>query len=194
MSPKTPDEGRVAVRVAYIGLAGVVLAAVIGGAVTIYSDRSSNAAAPAPQRSPYATPTASSASSGSSSPSASSSPSPSSTSSAGKTWTEFTFSQAKTFADYLNAGIPLGAPLSPQQAVKVSCRVQGFAVADGDRWWYRLAQSPWNGRYYATTDVFYNIPTPTGDPINGVVFDKRVPVCLQPHTVLTTAYKGSGKQ
>ena len=104
-------------------------------------------------------------------------PSASTSSSAGRTWTETTYSQSKTFADYVNAGDPLGAPLRPQQAVKVSCRVEGFAVADGDRWWYRLAQSPWNNRYYASTDNFYNTPKPTGNPINGVVFDKRVRVC-----------------
>jgi hypothetical protein len=108
---------------------------------------------------------------------ASSPPSASAGSSAGKTWTETTFSQSQTFADYVNAGDPLGAPLNPQQAVTVSCRVKGFAVADGDPWWYRLAQPPWNNRYYATTDVFYNTPTATGNPINGVAFDKRVPVC-----------------
>lgn len=110
-------------------------------------------------------------------PTAGSAPSTSTSSSAGGTWTETTFSQSKTFADYVNAGDPLGAPLKPQQAVRVSCRVEGFAVADGDRWWYRLAQSPWNNRYYASTDNFYNTPTPTGNPINGVVFDKRVRVC-----------------
>lgn len=109
--------------------------------------------------------------------SASSAPSASASPSASRTWKETTFSQSDTFADFMNAGDPLGASLKPKQAVWVSCRVKGFAVTDGDRWWYRLAQSPWNDRYYASTDNFYNTPTPTGNPINGVVFDKRVPVC-----------------
>jgi hypothetical protein len=108
---------------------------------------------------------------------ASSAPSALTTPSGGGTWEETTFSRSDTFADYVNAGDPLGTPLKPQQAVKVSCRVEGFAVHGGDRWWYRLAQSPWNNRYYASTDNFYNIPTPTGNPINGVDFDKRVPLC-----------------
>jgi hypothetical protein len=95
----------------------------------------------------------------------------------GKTWKETTFSNADTFADFVNAGDPQGASLKPQQAVYVSCRVKGFVVHDGDGWWYRLARSPWNNRYYASTDNFYNTPSPTPNPINGVVFDKRVPVC-----------------
>lgn len=65
----------------------------------------------------------------------------------GETWNETTFSQSETFADYVNAGDPTGEPLRPQQAVKVSCRVKGSAVSDGDPWWYRLASPPWNGRY-----------------------------------------------
>lgn len=165
MSPKSSGEGTAIIRAAYIGLIGVVLAAAIGGVATYYSTRGSNTSISGPQHSPSIT------------PSASSSPATSASSPPRKTWTETTFTQSKTFADYVNAGDPLGAPLSPREAVQVSCRVKGFAVADGDPWWYRLVQPPWNGRYYATTDVFYNTPTPTGNPINGVVFDKRVPVC-----------------
>jgi hypothetical protein len=33
---------------------------------------------------------------------------------------------------------------------------KGHVVQDGDPWWYRLASSPWNDRYYATSDAFYN--------------------------------------
>jgi hypothetical protein len=165
LSSKSTGEGSAVIRAAYIGLAGVVLAAVIAGAVTIYTSRSSNNGTPGPQGSTPVT------------PSASSTPSASASSSTGKTWTETTISRSQTFADYVNAGDPLGASLSLRQAVKVSCRIKGLAVADGDSWWYRLAQPPWNGRYYATTDDFYNTPTPTANPINGVVFDKRVPVC-----------------
>ena len=59
----------------------------------------------------------------------------------------------------------------------MSCRVRGFVVKDGDPWWYRLASPPWNGHYYATSDVFYNTPNTSGNPINGVTVDTRVPVC-----------------
>ena len=67
--------------------------------------------------------------------------------------------------------------MSLGQAVQVSCRVRGFVVKGGDPWWYRLASPPWNGHYYATSDVFYNTPNTSGSPINGVTVDTRVPVC-----------------
>ena len=38
----------------------------------------------------------------------------------------------------------------------MSCRLEGFAVEDGNRWWYRLAQAPWNDQFYASADAFYN--------------------------------------
>lgn len=95
----------------------------------------------------------------------------------GRTWTETAFTQSKTFADFVNAGYPLGAMLNPGQAVQVSCRVRGFVVNDGDPWWYRLTSPPWDGHYYATSDVFYNTPDASGNPINGVVVDTRVRVC-----------------
>jgi Effector-associated domain 5 len=95
----------------------------------------------------------------------------------GKTWTETPYTESKTFANFVNAGNPLGEELSPGQAVQVSCRVRGFVVKDGDPWWYRLASSPWNGHYYATSDDFYNTPNTSGNPINGVTVDTRVPTC-----------------
>jgi hypothetical protein len=108
---------------------------------------------------------------------AASSPTASITSAPGGTWTETAFTRSKTFADYVNAGYPLGAPLGPGQAVKVSCRVRGFKVEDGDPWWYRLASPPWNGQYYATSDVFYNTSNTSGNPINGITVDTRVRIC-----------------
>jgi hypothetical protein len=164
LGSKSFEERKTAIRVAWIGAAAVVVAALITGAFTFLAGHSSNSGGGA-QGSPSVTRSASSA------------PSSPASYPTGKTWTETTFSQSKTFAHYKNAGDPTGASLQAHQAVRVSCRVKGFAVADGDRWWYRLAQPPWNGRYYATTDVFYNTPTPTGNPINGISFDKRVPVC-----------------
>jgi hypothetical protein len=93
------------------------------------------------------------------------------------TWKETAFTQSRTFGDFVNAGYPLGPTLNPGQAVQVSCRVRGFVVKDGDPWWYRLASPPWDGLYYATSDVFYNTPDASGNPINGVVVDTRVRVC-----------------
>lgn len=94
-----------------------------------------------------------------------------------RTWIETPFTESKTFADFVNAGYPLGAILHPGQAVQVSCRVRGFVVEDGDPWWYRLASPPWDGHYYATSDVFYNTRDTSGNPINGIVVDTRVRLC-----------------
>lgn len=175
MKSKWSTSDKATLRAAYINLTGVVIAAVIGAiiaaSVAVYLAVGSSSAS---HSSAHGSPTATE--------SANTAPTHIASSStavpvAGRTWTETTFSQSKTFADYVNAGYPLGAPLSPGQAVKVSCRVRGFVVQDGDPWWYQLASPPWNGHYYATSDVFYNTPNTSGNPINGVVVDKQVPVC-----------------
>jgi len=73
----------------------------------------------------------------------------------GSTWTETTGTPAHTWADPVQL-TGAGTPLGPRQSVQVLCRVKGYIVQDGDPWWYRLASTPWNGRYYATSDAFYN--------------------------------------
>ena len=35
-------------------------------------------------------------------------------------------------------------------------KVTGFAVADGNTWWYQIASAPWSGAYYVSADAFYN--------------------------------------
>jgi hypothetical protein len=44
-------------------------------------------------------------------------------------------------------------------------------------WWYRLASKPWSGRFYATSDAFYNDGTTNGSVDTGVVVDEQVPIC-----------------
>ena len=62
-------------------------------------------------------------------------------------------------------------------AEAASDKVQGFAVADGDTWWYRIASSPWNGAYYASADAFYNNGRTSGS-LHGTPFvDNAVPNC-----------------
>jgi transcriptional regulator with XRE-family HTH domain len=92
------------------------------------------------------------------------------------TWTETTGTPAHTWADPLQL-TGAGTPLGPRQSVQVLCRVKGYVVEDGDPWWYRLASSPWNGRYYATSDAFYNNGSVSGPVDNGVVVDEQVPLC-----------------
>lgn len=58
------------------------------------------------------------------------------------------------------------------------CRVQGFRVADGNTWWYRIASAPWNGQFYASADIFYNIPGRTSGSLAGTPFvDESVAMC-----------------
>jgi hypothetical protein len=54
------------------------------------------------------------------------------------------------------AGGAEGPAIPMGMTVETACKVSGFTVADGDTWWYRIASSPWNGRYYASADAFYN--------------------------------------
>ncbi len=92
------------------------------------------------------------------------------------TWTETTGTPAHTWADPVQL-TGAGTPLGPRQSVQVLCRVKGYVVQDGDLWWYRLTSTPWNGRYYATSDAFYNNGATSGPVDNGVVVDEQVPVC-----------------
>ena len=92
------------------------------------------------------------------------------------TWTETTGTPAHTWADPVQL-TGAGTPLGPRQSVQVLCRVKGYIVQDGDPWWYRLASRPWNGRYYATSDAFYNNGATSGSVDTGVVVDDQVPVC-----------------
>lgn len=92
------------------------------------------------------------------------------------TWTETTGTPAHTWANATQL-TGAGTPLGPRQSVQVSCRVRGYVVQDGDPWWYRLASSPWDGRYYATSDAFYNNGATSGSVDTGVVVDEQVPVC-----------------
>jgi len=92
------------------------------------------------------------------------------------TWTETTGTPAHTWADATQL-TGAGTPLGPRQSVQVLCRARGYIVQDGDPWWYRLASEPWNGRFYATSDAFYNNGATSGPVDTGVVVDEQVPVC-----------------
>lgn len=93
-----------------------------------------------------------------------------------RTWTETTGTPAHTWADATQL-TGAGTPLGPRESVQVSCRVRGYVVQDGDPWWYRIESAPWNGKYYATSDAFYNNGAISGSVITGVVVDEQVPIC-----------------
>jgi transcriptional regulator with XRE-family HTH domain len=110
-----------------------------------------------------------------STPSASAQSAPTSTVPA-STWTETTGTPAHTWANPVQL-TGAGAPLGPRQSIQVLCVTRGYVVQDGDPWWYRIESSPWDGKYYATSDAFYNDGAISGNVDDGVVVDPQVPVC-----------------
>src|SRR6185312_1413618 len=72
------------------------------------------------------------------------------------TWAETTGGVTHTLTNYTNAGGYEGPTIPSNATVQIACRLAGFAVADGNTWWYRIASAPWNGAYYASADAFYN--------------------------------------
>jgi hypothetical protein len=55
--------------------------------------------------------------------------------------------------------------------------VTGFRVANGNTWWYRIAQSPWNDNYYVSADAFYNNGQTSGSLAGTPWVDPAVPNC-----------------
>jgi murein DD-endopeptidase MepM/ murein hydrolase activator NlpD len=73
-----------------------------------------------------------------------------------QTWSETTGGVTHTWTNYTNAGGTQGPSIPSNATVQIACKVQGFRVADGNTWWYRLASSPWNNQFFASADAFYN--------------------------------------
>jgi hypothetical protein len=95
----------------------------------------------------------------------------------GTTYAETTGGAANTWTNYTNAGGTQGPTIPGNATVQISCKVQGFRVADGNTWWYRVASSPWNNAYYVSADAFYNNGATSG-PLAGTPFvDPAVPDC-----------------
>lgn len=84
---------------------------------------------------------------------------------------------AHSWSNYLIAGGTAGPYVSPSATVLISCKVQGFKVQDGNVWWYRIAQSPWNNEFYASADAFYNNGQTSGSLSGTPFIDTRVPNC-----------------
>jgi surface antigen len=82
-----------------------------------------------------------------------------------------------TWTDYSNAGGTEGQAIPDNTTVQIACKVTGFAVEDGNTWWYRIASSPWSESYYASADAFYNNGATSGS-LKGTPFvDPNVPNC-----------------
>lgn len=82
-----------------------------------------------------------------------------------------------TWTNYTNAGGVQGPSIAAGQSVRIACRLQGFRVANGNPWWYRIASSPWNGVYYASADAFYNNGAVSGSLAGTPFVDSAVPEC-----------------
>jgi surface antigen len=90
---------------------------------------------------------------------------------------ETTGGVTNTWTNYTNAGGNEGPQIGSNVTVQIACRLQGFTVADGNTWWYRVASSPWNSAYYASADAFYNNGQTSGS-LHGTPFvDPNVPGC-----------------
>jgi hypothetical protein len=93
------------------------------------------------------------------------------------TYAETTGSVAHTWTDYQDAGGTEGQEIASNETVQVTCRASGFAVADGNTWWYEVASSPWSNVYWVSADAFYNDGATSGSLLNTPFFDPAVPVC-----------------
>jgi surface antigen len=82
-----------------------------------------------------------------------------------------------TWTNYTNAGGTQGSSIGSNQTVQISCKLQGFVVADGNPWWYQVASSPWNNGYYASADAFYNNGATSGSLAGTPFVDPSVPDC-----------------
>jgi hypothetical protein len=94
-----------------------------------------------------------------------------------QTWAEAVGGVTHTWTNYTNAGGTAGPSIQTGQTVQVACAVQGFQVADGDTWWYRIASAPWSGAYYASADAFYNNGQTTGTLKGTPLVDPAVSQC-----------------
>ena len=93
------------------------------------------------------------------------------------TYPETTGGPTNTWTNYTNAGGYQGPTIPAFTTVRIACKLPGFRVADGNTWWYRIAQSPWNSAYYASADAFYNNGQTSGSLVGTPFVDPSVPSC-----------------
>jgi len=102
---------------------------------------------------------------------------PVSTSLAAGTSGETTGGAANTWTNYSNAGGAQGPTIPAFTTVQITCAVTGFRVADGNTWWYQIAQAPWNNAFYVSADAFYNNGRTSGSLLGTPFVDPAVPIC-----------------
>lgn len=94
-----------------------------------------------------------------------------------RTWAETVGGVAHTWSNYRDAGGRAGPLIAANHTVAIACRVRGFKVPDGNRWWYRIASRPWRDAYYVSADAFYNNGATRGSLLNTPFVDARVALC-----------------
>ncbi len=93
------------------------------------------------------------------------------------TYSETSGSVVHTWSDYADAGGSEGPEMPSNDTVQIACKINGFTVADGNTWWYRIASSPWNDAYYGSADAFYNNGATSGSLLGTPFVDPGVPGC-----------------
>lgn len=93
------------------------------------------------------------------------------------TWPETVGGNANTWTNYTNAGGTQGPTIPAFTTVQIACKITGFRVADGNTWWYRIAQAPWNNAYYVSADAFYNNGATSGSLLGTPFVDPAVANC-----------------
>ena len=93
------------------------------------------------------------------------------------TWSETVGGNAHTWTNYTNAGGTEGPTIPAYTTVQIACKIQGFKVADGNTWWYRIESSPWNNQYYVSADAFYNNGQTSGSLVGTPFVDPAVANC-----------------
>jgi nucleoside phosphorylase len=97
--------------------------------------------------------------------------------SGGRTFSETTGGNANTWTNYSNGGGNPGQVIPSHKTVQIACKVIGLKVKDGDTWWYRIASSPWDNKYYVSADAFYNNGQTSGPFTTSLPVDNKVPNC-----------------
>ena len=92
-------------------------------------------------------------------------------------WSETVGGPTHTWTNYSNAGGTEGPTIATGTTVQIACRLAGFAVANGNTWWYRIASPPWNGTFYASADAFYNNGQVSGPLLGTPYVDTTVQAC-----------------
>lgn len=96
---------------------------------------------------------------------------------ASTTYAETAGGVANTWTNPSNAGGIAGAQIPSNATVQISCKTQGFRVADGNTNWYLISSGPWNGAYWVSADAFYNNGATAGSLLGTPYVDPAVPDC-----------------